>query len=224
MTAEHAELLRQRAAAWGVSLDPAAVDRLGRFLGLLRTWNRRIRLTGERDEDVLVSKHTLDSLAPVRYLPVRGLAIDIGSGGGFPGIILGCVRPDLELVLLDARRRPVSFLREVVRGIPLPRARALQLRIEDAVEDVDLAGRAELVIARALGVELFLTHARTLLAPDGIAVAMQTPRGDAVSTAQRHGMILKERFDYRLAAGEHRTLLVFAAGPSAPRKSARPVS
>src|SRR5262245_11665472 len=162
MTAEQAELLRQRAAAWDLSLEAVALDRLGRFLDLLRTWNQRIRLTGEREEEVLVRKHTLDSLAPVRYLPARGLTIDIGSGGGFPGIILGCVRPDLGLVLLDARRRPVSFLREAVRDIPLPRARALQLRVEDAIEEMDLAGRAAVVIARALGVDVFLAHARDL--------------------------------------------------------------
>src|SRR5262245_29632725 len=137
MTGEQAELLRERAAAWGFSLDGAVLGRLERFLGLLRTWNLRIRLTGERDDDALVGKHALDSLAPTRYLPARGLVVDIGSGGGFPGIILGCVRPDLDLVLLDARRRPVSFLREVVRSIPLPHARALQLRVEEAVADVD---------------------------------------------------------------------------------------
>lgn len=217
MTGDQARFLREQAAAWGIGLDEASLDRMGRFFALLSIWNRRIRLTGERDEGLIARKHVLDSLSPVRYLPDGGLVIDIGSGAGFPGIILGCVRPDLDLVLLDARRRPVSFLREAVRSIPLPRARALQLRAEDAAHTGNLAGRARLVIARALRLDVFLPLARPLLAPGGVAIAMQTPRIHAApSVAHRIGMALKESLDYELAAGERRTLLVFAGAGSTP--------
>ena len=212
MTWDQARVLYEQAATWGIRLDDTALERLSRFLALLSTWNRRIRLTGDRDEGLILRKHAADSLSAVRYLPPCGLAVDIGSGGGFPGIILGCVRPDLDLVLLDARRRPVSFLREAIRTIPLPRARALQLRAEDAAHTEDVTGRARLVIARALRLDVFLPLARPLLAPGGVAIAMQTPRiRAAASVARQVGMTLKESVDYQLAEGERRTLLAFAA-------------
>jgi 16S rRNA (guanine527-N7)-methyltransferase len=216
MNADQVDLLCQRAAAWGVFLDEQATGKLGRFFDLLTAWNRRIRLTGERDQQRIVAQHGVDSVAAVRYLPATGLTIDVGSGGGFPGIILACARPELELVLLDARRRSVSFLREATRSIPLPRATALHMRAEDAAHDRSLACRAQVVIARGIRLDVFLPLAQPLLAPGGIAIAMQTPRiRDTASViGQGFGLRLAEVFDYHLAGGEPRSLLVFESTPS----------
>jgi 16S rRNA (guanine527-N7)-methyltransferase len=199
-------------ARWfDVELPPEAIARIGRFLGVLTVWNRRLRLIGNRDIRVIVEKHAVDSLAPVPLLPPEGLVIDLGSGGGFPGIILGCVRPDLELILMESRRRRVSFLREAIRSTPLPFARALDVRAEDASRDPALAGRAATVVARALRLDSFLALAAPFLAPSGMAIAMQTPRTAAVaeSVAERHGLRLISRRDYTLPAGAARTLLRF---------------
>ena len=217
MTADQTDFLHLRTAAWGIRLEEEAITRLARFFELLAAWNRHLRLVGERDLDLIVRKHGLDSLAPARYLPPSGLTVDIGSGGGFPGIVLGCVRPDIELVLLDSRRRPVSFLREVVRNVPLPKATAVQVRAESAAHDASLASRARVVIGRGLRVDIFLRLARPLLGPEGIAITMQTPRAGTVAAgaARRSGMRLTDLFDYQLAPGEARRLLVFEAAADA---------
>ncbi len=218
MTPEQRAFLTAQATAFGVGLDDAALQRLARFFGLLSTWNPRIRLTGERQQDLVVRKHGGDSLAPVRHLPQNGLIVDIGSGGGFPGIVLGCVRPDLDLVLLDSRRRAASFLREAVRTIPLPRAAALHASAVDATRDAALAGRASVVIARGLRVDVFLDLAKPLLATDAVAIAMQTPQAASAAgrAAERTGLGLVGRYDYEIAKRAPRTLFLF--------KSARAVS
>ena len=200
-------------ARWfDVELASDAIARIGRYLAVLAVWNRRLRLIGDHDHRAVVEKHAVDSLAPVPFLPAGGLVIDIGSGGGFPGIILGCVRPDLELTLIESRRRRASFLREVIRSAPLPLARALDVRAEDAARDPALAGRATAVIARALRLDRFLGLAAPFLAPSGIAIAMQTPRTAALAepTAGRYGLRLACRRDYSLPAGAARALLFFA--------------
>jgi 16S rRNA (guanine527-N7)-methyltransferase len=56
--------------------------------------------------------------------------VDIGSGAGLPGIVLACLRPDLRVILVESRRRRISFLREAMRAIPLPCAEALEMRAE----------------------------------------------------------------------------------------------
>ena len=195
-----------------VELPSDAIARIGRFLAVLALWNRRLRLIGDRDLRGVVAQHAVDSLAPIPFLPARGLVIDIGSGGGFPGIILCCVRPDLELVLIESRRRRVSFLREVIRSTPLPLARALDVRAEDAAGEPALAGRAVAVIARGLRLDRFLGLAVPFLAPSGIAIAMQTPRTAALAepVAERYGLHLLRRRDYTLPAGAARALLFFA--------------
>lgn len=210
MTPEEATVVRRSGADLGVPVDDDALARIDRFLDLLDTWNRSTRLTGERDRTVIVSRHVVDSLAPVRWLPADGTVIDVGSGAGFPGIVLGCLRPDLDVVLLEARRRRASFLAEAARTIPLPRARVVARRAEEAT-DLD---RARTVIARALRLETFLPLAAPLLTSDGDAIGMQTPasREAAARTAQGCGFVLVDTFDYRLPDDRARSLMRFRRG------------
>lgn len=196
---------------FGFRLDKDALGRIDRFLQLLELWNRRLRLTGERDPSTLVQKHVVDSLSCVPLLPQVGNVLDLGTGAGFPGAVLACVRPDLETVLLDARERPVSFLREVVRTAPLEHTRAIAMRGEDAATDSGMVGRQAVVTSRALRMEAFFPLAKPLLAPGGIAVSMQTPRVDvptASAIAARYGLRLVELRDYRLPNGDPRRLVV----------------
>jgi 16S rRNA (guanine527-N7)-methyltransferase len=217
MTPGQTRLLRVGADSLGIALTPDSIGRLDRFLGVLDFWGQRIRLTGERDLDAIIRKHVVDSLAPLARLPPTGLLIDVGSGAGFPGIVLACVRPDQSLVLIESRRRRASFLREVIRSVPLPQARVLEGRAEAATSTAELGCRAAAVIARALRPNVLFASATQLLAPQGVVVAMQTPRtaASALAAARCHGFALTARHDYALAAGEQRTLLVLARGDRA---------
>jgi len=212
MTPAEVRTLMAGARWFDVELGSDAVTRIGRFLAVLAVWNRRLRLVGARDLQGVVETHAVDSLAPVPFLPAAGLVVDIGTGGGFPGIILGSVRPDLDLALIESRRRRASFLREVIRSVPLPLARALDVRAEDAARDPALAGRATMVMARAVRLDRFLDLALPFLSPSGVAVAMQTPRTAAAAetSAGRLGLRLVRRHDYMLPAGAPRVLLFFA--------------
>src|SRR5262249_57167046 len=134
-----------------------------------------VRLTGDRDRQTLVRKHTVDSLAVVPELPPSGLVADIGSGGGFPGVVLGCVRPDLGLRLIESRRRPASFLAEAIRTIPLPGAAVIGTRAEEAGRDPAVAGRSDLVVSSAVRLEAFLPPTIPLAAPGRRAIATQPP-------------------------------------------------
>ena len=211
-SAEEVELLFG-AGSLGIAVDPESLGRIGRFIDLLDLWNRRGRLTGDRDRRVLIRKHTVDSLAVVSELPPSGTVVDIGSGGGFPGLVLGSVRPDLDLRLIESRRRPASFLGEAIRSIPLSGAAVIGTRAEEAGGDPTVAGRGDLVIARAIRLETFLPLAVPLAAPGGLVIAMQTPGVEvdyARGTGLQHGLELSGHRDYRLPDGERRRLLVFS--------------
>jgi len=211
MTLGERRIILTGAAHFALQIDDAALERIDRFITLLETWNRRIRLTGERERSVLVAKHVVDSLAVVPELPPAGTVVDVGSGAGFPGIILACVRPELDVVLLEARRKATSFLRAAIREIPLPAARAVEGRAEDAGRDATLSGHAAVVTTRAVRLDAFLPVAAPLLIASGEAIAMQTPRTAGIAAAAHgtHQLRLERRREYRLPDGARRTLLVF---------------
>jgi 16S rRNA (guanine527-N7)-methyltransferase len=215
VTPTEAETLRASAAALGVELPSAALDLLARYLGLLCEWNRRLPLTGDRDVETLIQKHMVDSLAPLPHLPPVGPVADIGSGAGFPGIVLACLRPSLEIVLIEPRRRAASFLREVIRSLPLPKVRVLEMRAEEAAPDAALAGRCRAVLSRAIRLDRFLSLARPLLASDGVVLALQTPGTVAADSSPGAsaslGLELRATHDYALAGGERRRLAVFTS-------------
>jgi 16S rRNA (guanine527-N7)-methyltransferase len=211
MTAAQAAKLVAGANRFDVELDSEAMGRLGRFLDVFDLWNRRIRLTGERDLDAVIERHVIDSMALAPELPGAGLVIDIGSGGGFPGIVLACLRPDLTFALVESRRRRISFLREAIRSIPLANTRALEMRAEAAAIDAALSHAGAVVTARAIRLDVFLGLVRPLLAPGGRAIAMQTPRtaGVGPTVAASHGFSLASQREYLLPEGARRSLMVF---------------
>lgn len=211
MDGADAAAMARAAAGLGLSLEPATIERLGRLVDLLALWNERFRLTGERDPRILVRKHVVDSLALVAHLPQAGPIADLGSGAGFPGLVVACARPALDVLLVESRRRPASFLGEAVRSIGLPEARVIHARAEEVGRDPAWRGRVRVATARGLRFDSLLSLAGPLLAPDGRVVAMQTPRtaGQAAVIASRSGFQQVRRVDYRLPAGEQRCLLFF---------------
>ena len=130
----------------GVSTD--AARRLGRYLGLLADWSRRVNLTGARTDaerlDLLVRPAV--EIAPL--LP-PGRLIDVGSGNGSPGLVLAALRPESPVALLEPRARRWAFLREAARAMDLPR-----VDVQRARHDGYAGPPAEVVTLRALSLPL----------------------------------------------------------------------
>ena len=96
----------------GCETSEEAVSRLSSYMQLVVRWNKRINLVSKKDIDRLLERHLFDSLSIERF--IKGdRALDIGSGGGFPGLPLAICRPDLHFTLLDRSAKRVRFLRVV---------------------------------------------------------------------------------------------------------------
>lgn len=206
------ERIRRAARTVGASeLDADAVGRLGRYLDLLSLWNRRFHLTGDRDVQTLVDRHVADALPVCAEIRRGGHLVDIGSGAGFPGVVVACARPDVRVTLLEARRRPVSFLAEVARAIPIPSMQAVLGRAEDAPAR-GLRESADVVVSRAVRAETFLPLAHPLVAGGGGVLVMSTPRQDQNALhalAAGLGLVPESSRDYMLPGGEARRLVRF---------------
>jgi 16S rRNA (guanine527-N7)-methyltransferase len=141
--------LDARLAELGVTLPPVAVTQLGAFLALLLAMNEHVNLTAIKEPNEAWSRHVLDALtlAPLLAdLPAGARLLDVGSGGGVPGIPLALARPDLHVTLLDATEKKVAFLRAVVAQLGLTNVESVCGR----AEDVDLGATFDVVMARAV--------------------------------------------------------------------------
>lgn len=123
------EQLARGCARLGIALTPQQQARLCGHLQLLEKWNRRLNLTAIRG-DAMVARHLLDSLTILPFVG-DGTVLDIGSGGGFPGIPLAIANPRLRVTLLDSRGKRVEFLRAVCAHLDLDNVQVVKERVEE---------------------------------------------------------------------------------------------
>jgi 16S rRNA (guanine527-N7)-methyltransferase len=153
-------------------LPPGAAGKLSRFLDLLAKWNRTYNLTAIRDRSQMVKHHLHDSLAVLPSLPARRKlrVLDVGTGGGIPGIPLAIARPDATFVLLDANHKKIAFVTQAAIELALPNVRAIAERVENFAADAPF----DVVISRAFSdLRSFAELASRHVARDGVLIAMK---------------------------------------------------
>jgi 16S rRNA (guanine527-N7)-methyltransferase len=161
------------AAGAGARDAPAATaDKFSHYLDLLAKWNRTYNLTAIRERPKMITHHLEDALAVLPFLPARRhlRVLDVGTGGGIPGIPLAIARPDWTLVLLDANHKKIAFVTQAAIELDLPNVRAVAARVEDFVADAPF----DVVISRAFSdLGSFAALAAPHVAADGLIAAMK---------------------------------------------------
>lgn len=175
--------LRSEAARLGLALDVEAYGRFARYAGLLAEWNDRAGLTNVIEPDEVQRRHFAESLALLAALRSAGVLpegeaitlVDLGTGGGFPGLPLRIAEPALQLTLVEAQARRCRFLETVVAALGLDGVRVVQARAEDAGREPALREGFEVATARALAsLDVLVEYALPLLRPGGVLAA---PKG-----------------------------------------------
>ncbi len=159
-------------ASRDIALPRGAAERLARYVDLLDKWNRTYNLTAIREPERIVTHHVLDALAVLPHLAQRETLslLDVGSGGGVPGIPLAIARPQWRIVLLDSNHKKGAFLTQAVIELELANASAAIERVETYTPPE----RFDIVISRAFAeLPVFVESAMRHVAPDGRLVAMK---------------------------------------------------
>lgn len=168
------KLLEKGAGNLNIHIERKTTDQFSIHATELVKWNRKINLTTITDPVEVAVKHFLDSIIPVRVMPEYGRLLDIGSGGGFPGIPIKIMIPSLSVTLIDASRKKVSFLKHVIRNIKLIKINARQIRAEELAKEKPLKNWFDIIICRAFSrLDKIILQALPLLAKDGIIIAMK---------------------------------------------------
>lgn len=170
------QLIIEGAAALGVSLTLAQTADLAHYAHLLLMYNQRLNLTRITEPRDMALKHFVDSLAAIPHLPPKARLLDMGSGAGFPGMVLKVALPNNPVVLVDSRRKKVHFLQHLIRELHLQQVLAEHSRIEDPAFVSRYRQAFDVITARAVSsLPDILRLAEPLLAPGGRIVAYKGP-------------------------------------------------
>ncbi|MCG8617215.1 MAG: 16S rRNA (guanine(527)-N(7))-methyltransferase RsmG [Desulfobacterales bacterium] len=135
----------------GLELEAAERDRLAAYLELLLETNKRFNLTAIKDPAEAWQRHILDSLSLLPFVAESRSVIDVGSGGGLPGIPLACVLPELPITLVEATGKKARFLATCASELGLGRVEVVTDRAETAGQGIKWRGRYDVAVARAVG-------------------------------------------------------------------------
>ena len=174
------------------------------FLDELLRWNQRINLTSITDRAEAIEKHLIDSLLLLPYVQNSSKIMDLGSGGGLPGIPLAIAISSLQVVSIDSVGKKINFQKHLKRLLHLENLQVVQSRAEN-LDQIPLAeGGYDLVVARAFtSLETLLNYAAPWLKPGGRVIAMKGPGGNselssAETAVKQSGFTNSEVFSYQL--------------------------
>ena len=144
-------LLKSEAEKIGITLDETALNRLDKYAEMIVETNKTLNLTAITEPDEIVYKHFIDSLSLLTVIELKNGAkvIDVGTGAGFPGVVLLIARPDIKITLMDGTNKRLNFIRSVLDEIGLD-AEILHSRAELAGKDKAYREQFDLVTARAV--------------------------------------------------------------------------
>ena len=154
----------------GITLTSYQQEQLKKFYHLLISWNEKINLTRITSENEVYLKHFYDSLTITKVIDLNKVNIlcDVGTGAGFPGIVLKIVYPNLKITLVDALQKRVNYLNEIIKELDLSDIVAIHSRGEDLKEKYDI------VTARAVAnITKLLNYTMHLVEENGVFIAMK---------------------------------------------------
>jgi len=160
------DLLASGIAEMSLDVSPEAQSKLMAYLALLKKWNKVYNLTAVRDPLEMVKLHLLDSLSVLPYVD-DGDLLDVGSGGGLPGIVLAIVKPELQVTTIDTVQKKAIFMRQVKGELGLDNLTVVHNRVERLVRDKpfkQIISRAfsEITLFKALTEHLLIVGGRWL--------------------------------------------------------------
>ncbi len=217
---------------FGIELDEKKIEQLNTYGNLLLEWNEKINLTAIKDVDGVLYKHFLDCILFFKNVdvPQNVSIVDVGTGAGFPGMVLKIVRPDLKVTLLDSLNKRLVFLNEVISTLNLQGIETVHIRAEEAGKSKKFRENFDIATARAVAaMPVLLEYCSPLVKKNGLFVAMKGPSAEEelslCDNAQKIlGVEKKSILKETLTGDETRVFVTFKkisqTPPKYPRKPA----
>lgn len=222
-------LLKESALKEGIELNASTLGKLQIYFEMLMEWNKRINLTSITEEKDVVIKHFLDSLVLLKHLniPENAKTIDVGTGAGFPGLVLKIVRPDLRVSLLDSLNKRLRFIAEVVGDLRLRDVELMHFRAEFAGKMEIYREQYDFALARAVApMSQLLEYCVPFIKKNGQFIAMKSKKAqkeieESEIAATALGAKYEDCSEFNLPGGIYRCLVFYRKFHSTPKRYPR---
>jgi 16S rRNA (guanine527-N7)-methyltransferase len=216
----------------GISLSDKDQAAFSTMLTELKAWNAHTNLTGIKEDTDIIKKHFIDSLSVVQAIPksTQNL-IDIGTGAGFPGLVIAIVRPDIHITLLESVGKKVDYLNHIIQKLQLTNVVALNARAEDIAHTPEYREHFDVAVSRAVAeLRTLVEYALPLLKVKGILIAQKNAGTEeldaALSAIKILGASVTNQIPISIPTLTERQLIVItkntATLPEYPRRSGQP--
>lgn len=219
--------LRTVCAKNGLKVPDDQLEAMGRYVRLLLEWNEKINLISRRDEENIWQNHILHSIAPLFQLKLREGArvVDLGTGGGLPGIPLKILNPTIHLTMIDSTQKKITAVGEMTKALGLSDTLALWGRAEELSARKEFRQRFDVAVARGVGpleelIRLALPFITIQIPGTVVRGSMEFPSGCllAYKGGDLEQELAKSRLNKAVRAIEVRTLAGEGLDPAADKK------
>ena len=190
------EMFLKELKKMNISLSEKQINQLDKYYHLLAEWNEKINLTRIIEEKDVYLKHFYDSLTLSRMVNFNNKlkVCDIGSGAGFPGLVLKIVYPTLSITLVDALQKRINFLNIVIKELDLENIKAIHSRAEDFVKNN--RGQYDIVTSRAVSrLKNLIDYSIPLLNKNGVFLPMKANCEDEILEINNNKKIIITRIE-----------------------------
>ncbi len=195
----------------GFDCDENQAESLSTYMNFLVEYNKNVNLTAITEENEIIVKHFADSLCATNDIPYGARHVDIGSGAGFPAVVLKIFRPDLDVTMVESNGKKVLFLEKLIEKLGLSGIRALKLRAEEVARSKDRESYDSLTARAVTELNKLVEYGMPLLKVGGRLYAYKGKSEEELLNAQnaikKLGGKVKENRVYTLE-GQSRSLII----------------
>lgn len=149
---EYFDLLNRACIDCGVDFDENKYNKFMQYKDIMKEWNQKVNLTSITEDDEIIKKHFIDSIKIFKFSPIKNAnsIIDVGTGGGLPGIPIKILFPETRVILLDSLNKRVNFLNNVISELDLKNIETIHGRAEDFAQDRKYREKFDFAVSRAV--------------------------------------------------------------------------
>ncbi len=227
------EILKKHSEEYGITVDDVLGKKLNIYGNLLREWNEKINLTAILDDEGIALKHFLDCLLVGKYADFKAgqKIIDVGTGAGFPGLVLAAAFPQVQVTLLDSTGKKLKAVEDIAEKMGVTNVEIIHMRAEDAGKKPELREQYDFATARAVAeLRVLLEYTLPFVKIGGAFLSLKGASAideidGATASLKTLGGKIQEVNEFSLPGGDKRAIInvkkISHIPPKYPRVSAQ---